>query len=87
MKQFNFLAPNVNVTYYRKRQEPYAKYYSEESKICYDIQGLFRELGQPYDPNQWRLFIDSSKESLKAVLLHNGNEKIVVDPNRTFCQH
>lgn len=77
MKQFNFLEPNVNVTYYRKRQEPYAKYYSVESKICFcnDIPGLFRELGQPYDPNQWRLFIDSSKESLKAVLLHNGNEK------------
>jgi hypothetical protein len=23
--------------------------------------------------NEWRLFIDSSKRSLKAVLLHNGN--------------
>lgn len=26
-----------------------------------------------YDPNEWRLFIDSSKRSLKAILLHNGN--------------
>ncbi|ESO05353.1 hypothetical protein HELRODRAFT_171733 [Helobdella robusta] len=26
-----------------------------------------------YDPSEWRLFIDSSKLSLKAVLLHNGN--------------
>lgn len=26
-----------------------------------------------YDPTQWRLFIDSSKRSLKGVLLHNGN--------------
>lgn len=26
-----------------------------------------------YKPNEWRLFIDSSKTSLKAVLLHNGN--------------
>jgi hypothetical protein len=25
------------------------------------------------DPSQWRLFIDSSSRSLKAVLLHNGN--------------
>ena len=26
-----------------------------------------------HDPIEWRLFIDSSKLSLKAVLLHNGN--------------
>jgi hypothetical protein len=25
-------------------------------------------------PEQWRLFIDVSKTSLKAVLLHNGNK-------------
>ena len=26
-----------------------------------------------YDPNEWRLFIDSLKKSLGCVLLHNGN--------------
>ena len=26
-----------------------------------------------YRPEDWRLFIDSSKRSLKCVLLHNGN--------------
>ena len=26
-----------------------------------------------YNPNEWRLFLDSSKRSLKCVLLHNGN--------------
>ncbi|GBM25033.1 hypothetical protein AVEN_50368-1 [Araneus ventricosus] len=31
---------------------------------CFDIE---------YDPSEWCLFIDSSKASLKAVLLHNGN--------------
>ncbi|GBN20253.1 hypothetical protein AVEN_5086-1 [Araneus ventricosus] len=31
---------------------------------CFDIE---------YNPSEWRLFIDSSKASLKAVLLHNGN--------------
>ncbi|QQP51270.1 Uncharacterized protein FKW44_012583, partial [Caligus rogercresseyi] len=30
--------------------------------------------GMPiYDPKEWRLFIDSSKSSLKCVILHNGN--------------
>ena len=27
-----------------------------------------------YDPNDWRLFINSCKRSLKCVLLHNGND-------------
>jgi len=27
-----------------------------------------------HSPEQWRLFIDASKTSLKSVLLHNGNK-------------
>jgi len=30
-------------------------------------------LDREYNPDQWRLFIDSSKVSLKLVILHNGN--------------
>ena len=33
------------------------------------------ELGCEHNPAHWRLFIDSSKTTLKAVLLHNGNIK------------
>ena len=33
------------------------------------------ELGCEHNHADWRLFIDSSKTSLKAVLLHNGNTK------------
>lgn len=41
---------------------------------CDDVNGLMDEL-QPgiYKDDEWRLFIDSSKQSLKAVLLHNTN--------------
>ena len=48
---------------------------SDHPPICYctDIQGLFQEIGIVYSPSDWRLFIDSSKQSLKAILLHNGN--------------
>lgn len=28
---------------------------------------------ESYKTEDWRLFIDSEKDSLKAVLLHNGN--------------
>jgi len=30
-------------------------------------------LGHEYNPDQWRLFIVSSKVSLKVALLHSGN--------------
>jgi len=40
---------------------------------CCDINGLMRSLHMEHIPDEWRLFIDSSKISLKAVLLHNRN--------------
>jgi hypothetical protein len=41
---------------------------------CNDVYGLMNELKENiYEPNDWRLFIDSSKRSLKAVLLLNTN--------------
>ena len=39
---------------------------------CLDIQGFFEEIDIAYSASDWRLFPDSSKQSLKAVLLHNG---------------
>ena len=37
-----------------------------------DIDGLLVAMGlHAYHPSEWRLFIDSSKRSLKCVLLHN----------------
>ena len=41
--------------------------------FCNDVDGLMMELGYEHKCDEWRLFIDSSKTSLKAVLLHNGN--------------
>jgi len=41
--------------------------------VCTDIDGLIQTLNINHNPLDWRLFIDSSKLSLKAVLLHNGN--------------
>ena len=51
-------------------------FFSEEKQLvyCNDIPGLLGQLGiSSYDPGEWRLFLDSSKRSLKCVLLHNGN--------------
>jgi len=40
---------------------------------CNDIDGLMETLNINHNPLGWRLFTDSSKLSIKAVLLHNGN--------------
>ena len=40
---------------------------------CANVDDLF-EIGIRHEPQHWRLFIDSSVHSLKAVLLHNTNE-------------
>jgi hypothetical protein len=41
--------------------------------FCTNVPGLMEAFNIKYEPEEWRLFIDSSKRSLKAVLLHNGN--------------
>lgn len=43
--------------------------------FCHNIDGLLAELGIEHKVDEWRLFINASNASLKAVLLHNGNEK------------
>ena len=43
--------------------------------FCYDIFALMQSLGYEHIFDEWRLFIDPSKTSLKAGLLHNGNTK------------
>jgi len=41
--------------------------------FCNDVCSIMEVSGHEYNPDQWRLFIDSSKVSLKVVLLYNGN--------------
>jgi hypothetical protein len=47
-----------------------------KASLCYcsNIRELFKAIGFPHHPQDWRLFIDSSTRSLKAVLFHNGNQ-------------
>jgi len=42
--------------------------------FCYDVDGLMNALGIKHDPQELRLFIDSSKLGLNEALLHNGNQ-------------
>ena len=47
----------------------------KHSLLCYcaDVPSLFQEFGISYFAPNWRLFIDSLKQSLKAVLPYSEN--------------
>ncbi|UYV81646.1 hypothetical protein LAZ67_20001789 [Cordylochernes scorpioides] len=62
--------------FFRKRQDEFQDFYSQENDLvyCNNVVSLMEALGHDHDTEEWRLFIDSSKISMKAVLLHNGNK-------------
>lgn len=76
LKGWNLLQKDVRICSYRSRHSVFKDCFSEENGIvfCKDICLVMETLGHQHRPDEWRLFIDSSKVSLKAVLLHIGNE-------------
>lgn len=74
LKSRNLLLPGVSSSWFRYREKQFTSYFAQEDELvyCTNIEGLMDTFKISYDPAQWRLFIDSSKRSLKAVLLHNG---------------
>lgn len=73
----HLLAPGTQFAWYRKREKDFVPYFSQEGSLvyCNNIPAVIENLGaERYDPSSWRLFIDSSKRSLKGVLLHNSNQ-------------
>jgi len=45
---------------------------------CHDTNWVFRVLIHEQTPSEWRVFIDFSQRSLKAVVLHNENCKVSI---------
>ena len=66
---------NVKISVHRKRHEDLVQFFKMERGLvaCTDIDGLMQTLDINHNPLDWRLFTDSSKLSLKVVLLQNGN--------------
>ena len=77
LKERNMVERDVKVSYYRKRNRDLSSAFKVEGPFsyCNDTEELFQTLGAVHIANEWRLFIDSSKRSLKVVLLHIGNKK------------
>jgi len=77
LKQWNLLEKkSFRISSFRSRHQQLVSFFRKEDDqlFCYDVDGLMNALGIKHDPQEWRLFIESSKLSLKAVLLRNGNQ-------------
>lgn len=75
LNEKNFLEQGVNVSYFRTRESTFLQYFRSNSSFvfCHNIPSLLKELGLSiYNPNEWRMFIDSAKRSFKCVRLHIG---------------
>ncbi|GBN83754.1 hypothetical protein AVEN_141236-1, partial [Araneus ventricosus] len=76
LRQWNLLEESVRVSSFRNRHIQFLHYFQENDNTVFllDVTGLIKEFRLPLDVNEWRLFIELSKLSLKMVLLHHGNE-------------
>jgi hypothetical protein len=67
---------------YWKRQQSMSSFFKNGELVYYNVvEGLQEELGCTHNPEEWRLFVDSSKFILNAVLLCKGN----TPPVNTDC--
>ena len=64
------------MTTFRTRNQEFEQFFKSVGYFiyCKDVDGPMDAMRMRHGPEQWRLFIDASKTSLKAVLLHNGNK-------------
>jgi len=75
-KGWNLLRQDTKVCFYRGRHEELKNFFSQEdgAVFCCVVCSVMEVLGHEFNPDQWCLSIDSSKVSLKVVLLHNGSK-------------
>ena len=61
--------PGTKFSFYRHRDKEIRRYFQEDGVFftCRDIRW------PSYDPDEWSLFFDTSKRSLKCIFLHNVN--------------
>ena len=76
LQEDHFLAPNTTFSWYRNREDKFLLFFEQTATLVYytDVPKLMKTLGlNDCNADEFRLFIDSSKRNLKAVLLSNGN--------------
>lgn len=77
LQEWHCLDKKTRITKFRKRNATLTSFFTVVDSICVcnDVDGLMKAIGFVHKVSEWRLFVDSSNSSLKAVLLHNGNQK------------
>ena len=81
------LSTDTIFAWYKHCENKYIFFFAKELSLvyCVDAQGLIKKLGTVYNSNDWRLFINASKSSLKAVLLHNTNQFASIPLAHSTC--
>lgn len=78
LKRKKLTEVGFKVTGYRHRQAEFQYFFTANDRntyaFCNNIKGLFEQMKIHYVARDWRLFIDGSVTSLKAVLLHKSNK-------------
>ena len=74
--EYGILDSGAKIRFHRGRDDLLIRFFAMEDDFVYcdTSRPLFKNGLLEYNPNEWRLFIDSSKRSLKCVLLHNSNK-------------
>jgi len=65
---WKLLRQGTSVRFDCGRHEEFKDFFFQEDGVvfCNDVCSVMEVLGHEYNPDQWRLFIDSSKVSLKV---------------------
>lgn len=86
LKALQLLEDGVNVTFYRTREDEILAFFDDDGNgtaYLSNIHLFFKWLNFNYNPNDWRLFIDSNstdkQQSLKVFLLFNKNTEVQDD--------
>ena len=75
--EHDILDSETKITFYRDKDDLLILLFimKDDFVYCNNIHGVFLGMDFPeYNPDEWGLFMNSSKRSLKCVLLHNGNK-------------
>ena len=70
------LLKETTYSWYRHLDIEFGQYFTKNYQVvyCSNIDGFVKAMGIDYCISDWRLFIDSSNKSLKAVVLFNRNK-------------
>ena len=81
------LSTDTTFAMYKHSENEYIRFFAEKHSLvcCVDVQGLIKKLEVVYNSNDWHLFIDPSKSSLKAVLLHYANQFASISLAHSTC--